>query len=351
MGTTENHEKICLFGDYVYLSCSEEGVRIVDVSDPENPALKGLFSDLLDAEEIFAKEDTIYVANQDGGMLMIDVSDPMDPQEITTYVTDGRTYGLFVEGDYVYMADGGEGLRILDASDPASIEEIGSSNPGGDSWAKDVFVENNMAFYTALDSGLRILDIADRSLPEELGVLIDEEYISSFVYNNDYTYMLCGAEGMKIADVSDPGFPVVSGWFNTSVNPIDIAVTDNIVYVTAQRDGIYIIQHDIIIDHVHTENAPKDNMSFTSYPNPFRTSTEFRFDLQSDADVSIYIKNILGQHVATILYQEQLTTGSYSYIWNCDSNKVFKSGMYFAVIETTVRNQKSVDSFKLIKLE
>ena len=117
-------------------------MRIVDISDPENPALKGLYSGLLDAEEIFAKEDTIYVANQDGGMVMIDVSDPMAPREIATYDTEGSTSSLFVEGNYVYMADGGNGLRILDASDPELIEEIGFSNPGGDSWAAAVIVKN-----------------------------------------------------------------------------------------------------------------------------------------------------------------------------------------------------------------
>ena len=163
--------------------------------------------------------------------------------------------------------------------------------------------------------------------------------------------MLSGTKGMKIADVSDPTSPVLSGWFNTSVNPIDIAVEDNIVYVASHRDGIYIIKHDIIIDHVQPENVPIDNIGFTCYPNPFRTNTEFSFNLQSDTKVSIYIKNILGQHVATILHNEYLSTGSYSYIWRCDPDKRFKSGIYISVIETTAPNQKSVDALKLIKLK
>jgi hypothetical protein len=163
--------------------------------------------------------------------------------------------------------------------------------------------------------------------------------------------MLCGAEGMKIADVSDPTSPLLSGWFNTSVNPIDIAVEDNKVYVAAHRDGIYIIQHDINIDPVHTENVPTDNLRFTCYPNPFRTMTEISFDLLSDTKVSVYLMNILGQHIATILHNEHLTPGSYSYTWVCDPNEIFEPGMYISVIETTERNQKSFDVLKLIKLE
>jgi hypothetical protein len=249
------------------------------------------------------------------------------------------------------MADGGNGLRILNTSNPEMIEETGFSNPGGGSRAASVFVENNLAYVAALDSGLRILDISDKSMPEEIGVLIDEAYISNLAYSNNFAYMLCGAEGMKIADVSDPTSPLISGWFNTSVNPIDIAAEENLVYVTAHRDGLYIIKHDITIDPVRTENVPINDLGFTCYPNPFRTNTAFGFNLQSAAEVSIHIKNILGQHVATILHNEHLSPGSYSYHWRCDPGKIDESGIYISVIETSARSQKSVEVLKLVKLE
>jgi hypothetical protein len=73
-------------------------------------------------------------------------------------------------------------------------------------------------------------------------------------------------------------------------------------------------------------NVPDTFRLSANYPNPFRTSTEIRFDLPEAADVSLVVYDMLGRRVATLtdgrkpagyhhvrLEQSQLSAGTYLY--------------------------------------
>jgi hypothetical protein len=54
-----------------------------------------------------------YVAASAAGLRVIDVSNANNPAETAFYDTTGRVYGVTVANGYVYVADGQEGLLIL----------------------------------------------------------------------------------------------------------------------------------------------------------------------------------------------------------------------------------------------
>ena len=95
----------------------EEGLRVIDVSDPENPDEIGFYDTPGFAYGVFAAGDMAYVADNVAGLRVIDVSDPENPDEVGFYDTPGVAWGVFVAGNLAYVADGGSGLRILDVSD------------------------------------------------------------------------------------------------------------------------------------------------------------------------------------------------------------------------------------------
>lgn len=55
-------------GDYAYLNCEENGLRIVDVSDPANPAEVGYFDGAPIARGVTAKNGRAYVAERGDGL-------------------------------------------------------------------------------------------------------------------------------------------------------------------------------------------------------------------------------------------------------------------------------------------
>lgn len=62
-----------------------------------------------------------------------------------------------------------------------------------------------------------------------------------------------------------------------------------------------------------------------NYPNPFNPSTSIKFGLTNDALVSLKIYDILGREVATIISNERMKAGEYTYAFNASR---LSSGTY-----------------------
>jgi len=71
-----------------------------------------------------------------------------------------------------------------------------------------------------------------------------------------------------------------------------------------------------------------------NYPNPFNPTTDIRFGLPEMSNVKLYIYNIMGQKVATLV-DGSLNEGYHHAVWNADSknDNVIASGIYFCKIE------------------
>jgi hypothetical protein len=67
----------------------------------------------------------------------------------------------------------------------------------------------------------------------------------------------------------------------------------------------------------------------SNYPNPFNAQTTISYSLPQSGPVRLFIYNLLGQKVATLLDAPQ-TAGEHSLIWNASP---FPSGVYFARLD------------------
>lgn len=77
--------------------------------------------------------------------------------------------------------------------------------------------------------------------------------------------------------------------------------------------------------------VPLANSLSQNYPNPFNPETTIRYDLSSDAIVSLAIYNIAGQVVRKLVDGESLAAGQYQAVWDGrnESGASVASGMYF----------------------
>jgi len=74
---------------------------------------------------------------------------------------------------------------------------------------------------------------------------------------------------------------------------------------------------------------PCDFVLQPAFPNPFNSSTNIRFDLPVNSDVSITIFNLNGRSVVTLL-NDQLTAGSHNLSWDAKDNP---AGLYLCRME------------------
>jgi len=72
-------------------------------------------------------------------------------------------------------------------------------------------------------------------------------------------------------------------------------------------------------------NIPAEFSLLPNYPNPFNPSTNIRYNLAKQSNVSLTIYNILGQRVSELIHLQQ-DAGSYEVRWNAAG---ISSGIYF----------------------
>ncbi len=58
-----------------------------------------------------------YIADFDNGLVVIDITDPTNPTFVGTDKAAGYAFGVYVLGKYAYVAHNDEGLVILSISD------------------------------------------------------------------------------------------------------------------------------------------------------------------------------------------------------------------------------------------
>ena len=80
--------------------------------------------------------------------------------------------------------------------------------------------------------------------------------------------------------------------------------------------------------------VPLANSLSQNYPNPFNPETTIRYDLSSDAIVSLAVYNIAGQVVRLLVEGEALAAGQYQAVWDGrnESGARVASGMYFYLL-------------------
>jgi len=105
--------------------------------------------------------------------------------------------------------------------------------------------------------------------------------------------------------------------------------------VLASSDGYNYINADV--------NMPISYTISDAYPNPFNPTTSIDIALDTDANVSVKVFNIMGQLV-DVISEGNLTAGSHAVVW--DASQI-SSGVYF--INSEIGSEVNVQKIMLVK--
>jgi hypothetical protein len=114
-----------------------------------------------------------------------------------------------------------------------------------------------------------------------------------------------------------------------------LAITDTML----QDEGVLkawcitIVYDDLLSAESNTNSLPSGFVLYQNYPNPFNSRTVIKFDVPYANHVRLYITDILGTEVSTLL-NTGLSAGSYKIQWDACA---FPSGVYFYRLETPYR--------------
>jgi hypothetical protein len=248
-------------GNLVYALIDFFGLRVLDVSNPANPTLRGaleLKGGVIAAALLDPK--TILTANMVAGVQVLDVSDPAKPALLTSHYTDGYVQDVFASRPLVYVADDPTGLHVLDLSKPGSPAEVSVTGldvpppPGGIGLVD--FPQLRLALVdrpaaqparvaAVLDrtgSLLLFYDISNPGAPARLSQFKVPARSATLKAHGARVFVAAGAEGLHVIDVSDPRKPASVGVFKTAQPAQDVTVSEPFVFVATGAGGVVILR-------------------------------------------------------------------------------------------------------------
>ena len=232
---------VAVVGNRAFIADGQRGLRIVDVSDPEHPAEIGAYvPEVGIAYDVVVSGNYAYISDLIAGVRVVNVSDPENPQQVGLYDTPDVTQGVFVDGDFLFIADRRTGLLILDVSNPANPQRVGTCDTPGE--ARGVVAEGDFAYIADQAAGLRVIDISDPRQPREVGAYDSPGRAYGVAVAGHYAYVADGAAGLQVVNVRNPEEPDHVGNLETPGTSWAVAAENGLVYIADGERGLRIIR-------------------------------------------------------------------------------------------------------------
>jgi len=216
-----------------YLADGDAGLQIIDISDPQNPAITGSIDTPGEAKDVVVVGQTAYVADYDSGLQVIDVGNPKNPAILGAMHTPSYAEVVTVVNQTAYVADGDAGLQIIDVSSPQHLKIISSLDLPG--YSRNLVVEDEIAYVTNGER-LFIIDMSDLNNPtimSETDIDISEDSVVVF---GQVAYVYAGGR-IRVIDTSNLYDPKILAAYTYGGYPE--TVVDQILYAVRQDTGVH----------------------------------------------------------------------------------------------------------------
>lgn len=160
-------------GHYLYVSGGNQGIYVIDASDPTNPQLLNQVSTAstggFRVGPLFAMGDLMVISNMDqgGNYAVLDISDPEDPALLDQLGNAPRMYSIAVGPHQRFYTAGRDGNFLIHSfEDPTNITEVKNALIGQDQLytaVQDHFV------YLGRQNNVVKVDVTDEQNPEVVG--------------------------------------------------------------------------------------------------------------------------------------------------------------------------------------
>ncbi len=179
------------------------------------------------------------------------------------------------------------------------------------------------------------------------GIEIKKDYPCNYACSDIYPFWDAGIDGLFFMETyyfgyyETPYYHSANDLINKSANSKDkFQKTTQIVValLSTLAEGIDI--------NNEIEEPVKSIVYLKNYPNPTSNYTEIAYQLNSNETVSLFITDIYGREIATLIQNEQQSAGNYVIPYNVSE---LSNGMYF--YHLTTKQSTSIKKMMVIKKE
>jgi len=231
--TNDDSTGVDVQGDYAYLADSGGGLHIYDITDVDDPSFMGKYVGRSDRVQV--NGSYAYVTGS-SKLRIIDVSDKEDPKEIGHNDTSGIGKDVDVKGDYAYVADYHNGLVIFDISVRSDPKKVGEFEIGD--YTSGVKVGGNFAYMAAGYNGLIVVNITNKSNPTEEWSRDTQNRAYDVDLKGDHVYVADGSSGLLVIDINTHK---QVGKKYTGYTSYGVTVNGNLAHLAEGNHGYTII--------------------------------------------------------------------------------------------------------------
>lgn len=235
---------------YAYVTCvGADGdgywrvVSILDISNVIEPRQVGRL-EILGHGPVEVSGRYAYIAEFEQGIRVMDVSDPANPVAVGLWECPGA-WGTSMEvvGRYLYLSarwgtPGPDRLSVVDISVPVNPREVGSRGAA----TGRVAVVGGRAYVASPDVGVTVIDVSVPSQPAHMGHWVAPDSTQDVAMANGCAY--AASYGIHIVDLSDPANPLRVGWWAAWAyfhGASCMAPADRYIYVTNCYPGFQAV--------------------------------------------------------------------------------------------------------------
>jgi hypothetical protein len=220
-------------GDRVFV-CTTEEIRIVDISDPAQPVVLGVFPE--GVWQITVNGAQAYARVSSYELVLINLTEETNPVELLRWRPPDHVSDLEWIGDYLYTARSEGGIDVFDLSlwwNPQRVGSLDSEYSGG-----RLFTDGQVAYVIGGD-WFRAFDVSDVEHLVELGAT-QISYLGFPVLRGTRLYASTYDE-LRVFDISDSGALEQIGWYEVDRWPDGVALRGDVALVGASNGGAYVI--------------------------------------------------------------------------------------------------------------
>ncbi len=236
---------------YAFIANGSLGnMRVVDARIPTAPVLLPKDPNTTAggiAHSVFLRGNLALTGERTGGMRIYDITNPDNAAFLTRFLTSGSAKGVAAYGNTAYVADEYSGLQIINITNPRSPTLIKTFNMSN-FFTEAVDTDGSYA-YVAARQGLFVINVKNPYSPRYEGHVPLPGYPYAVQKMGNLAYVACGGSGeipskeggLQIVDVSVPNAPRVVGSYRPSTPVLGVRVVDHRAYLAAYDGGIVVL--------------------------------------------------------------------------------------------------------------
>ncbi|MCP4413267.1 MAG: hypothetical protein GY808_11965, partial [Gammaproteobacteria bacterium] len=262
---------ISIVGELAYISGDWNGLKIIDISNIENPVIVACWGDDTKINHVHITNNYAFMLTEDGYVSIADIEINNELTEVYFYEPRTLTqFNLFpkprlirpqpiivgdiaASGEYLYTAENMMGtdvfyngrLRIINTTNPSNLKLVTTYSMPLNTGATQIMLDTDYIYVSAdgfVDHQLTVLlNITDPNNPIEIAQFEMEQLVAA---ENSRAYFVEGSN-LSVWDISNPKSISELGVLRLPVSQTatieQVYVYENTIYMALGREGLFVI--------------------------------------------------------------------------------------------------------------